>query len=147
MSSRRQGIYWLCTLPWTDQEIDAYEDRGALEPPFSLQDALTWAKGQGECSDSGYYHWQFMVGFSRKVSIRYLQESISSSGHYELSRSRAAEDYVGKEDTRIDGTSFELGRRPFKSNSKEDWDRIWELAREGKFLDIPSQIRVINILF
>jgi len=36
-------------------------------------------------------------------------------GHWELSRSDAAAEYVWKEDTRVPGTQFEFGSRPFQT--------------------------------
>lgn len=142
MASRRQGRYWFGTLPWTPEEISTHVDRNAcLSPPIELDEVVIYAKGQGELGAGGLYHWQVLVTTSRKVSGRQLQQSIPRSGHWELSRSTAADDYVWKEDTRIDGTQFELGRRAFKSNSEQDWDRIWNLARDGQWLDIPANIR------
>lgn len=145
-TSRRQGRYWLCTIPWTPTEIESYDNRNELPPlPVECSEILVWSKGQGELGSTGYYHWQLMVGYSRKVSIRQLQQSFPRGGHFELSRSEAANTYVWKEETRLDGTQFEIGSRAFKPNSKEDWDRIWELATTGQWLEIPANIRVIKI--
>lgn len=139
--ARRQGRYWLCTIPAKD------EDREALVFPYSLDGSCAYVCGQlEEGGETGYLHWQVMAIFKRKVSIRSLQQSFSPTGHYELSRSEAARDYVGKEETRVGESFFELGTLPFKSNCGEDWDRIWECARSGRFMDIPSNIRVINCL-
>lgn len=140
-SARRQGRYWLCTLPAQD------EDRETLVFPHSLPDSCAYICGQlEEGLESGYLHWQFLVCFKRKVSLRSLQESFPG-GHYELSRSRAAEDYVGKEATRVGDSYFLLGDRPIRRNSGEDWERVWELAVSGKFLEIPANIRVINLIY
>lgn len=94
---------------------------------------------------TGYRHWQLLVVLSRKGSVRTMQglfEKSGQAGHYELSRSDAAERYVWKDETAVAGTRFEVGQRPFNRNSASDWDRIWELSVEGKLLEIPSQIRV-----
>lgn len=139
-SARRQGRYWLCTLPAQD------EDRETLVFPHSLPDSCAYICGQlEEGLESGYLHWQFLVCFKRKVSLRSLQESFPG-GHYELSRSRAAEEYVCKEATRVGDSNFLLGERPIRRNSGEDWERVWELAVSGKFLEIPANIRVINLI-
>lgn len=60
-------------------------------------------------------------------------------GHFEPTRSRAANDYVWKEDTRI-GEPFEFGTPPFRRNARADWDRVRVAALAGKFDEIPSDI-------
>jgi len=139
--SRRQGRYWICTIPAQDA------DRETLVFPYALDGSCAYVCGQlEEGQETGYLHWQVMAIFKRKVSIRSLQQSFCEGGHYELSRSEAARSYVGKEETRVGESFFELGTVPFKSNSGEDWDRVWECARNGRFMDIPSNIRVIKTL-
>lgn len=70
------------------------------------------------------------------------REILGTTGHVELSRSEAAEAYVWKEETRIAGTQFELGRKPLQRNNANDWDAIWEAAKSGAVLDIPANVRV-----
>lgn len=65
-----------------------------------------------------------------------------SSAHCELTRSEAADEYVWKEDTRIAGTQFELGRKPHRRNNATDWELIWESAKSGAINDIPANVRV-----
>lgn len=140
-SRRRQGIYWLCTIPFGDGRIDA------PSWPYGLPEECAYIKGQLERGEStSYLHWQVLVIFKRKVSMRSLQESFCSGGHYELSRSSAADAYVWKEETRVPDSQFELGQRPFRRNSQQDWDSVWECAVKGRLLDIPASIRVINLL-
>ena len=64
--------------------------------------------------------------------------------HFELSRSTAADAYVWKDDTSVQGTRFELGSKPFRRNSDVDWERIKISAKSGE-LDsdsIPADIFV-----
>jgi len=70
------------------------------------------------------------------------REILGTTGHVELSRSEAADAYVWKEETRIPGTQFELGRKPHQRNNAADWDAIWEAAKSGAVLDIPANVRV-----
>lgn len=65
-----------------------------------------------------------------------------SSAHCELTRSDAADEYVWKEETRIAGTQFELGRKPHRRNNAADWELIWESAKSGAINDIPANVRV-----
>lgn len=62
--------------------------------------------------------------------------------HAELTRSEASAAYVWKEETRVDGTQFELGAKPINRNDAKDWDRIWECAQRGDLMSIPADIRV-----
>jgi len=141
--SRRQGIYWLGTLAY-DGPSDYSEPPSW---PYGLPEDVAYIKGQLEQgSSTGYLHWQVLFVWKRKVSLGSLQQSFLASGHYELSRSTAADTYVWKEDTRIAGTQFELGAKPIRRNSQQDWDSVWQSASEGRLLDIPAQIRVIKKL-
>lgn len=128
---RRQGIYWIITLP----EEDAY----SFIP--GLRSGVSWLFGQLERGETtGFLHWQFIVGLNRKGSLRTIQ-GLYPGCHAELTRSDAAESYCGKLETRVKGP-FELGVRPFKRNSQVDWDRIWDLAKSGDLEGIPANVRV-----
>lgn len=47
-----------------------------------------------------------------------------------------------KEDTRVEGTQFEVGRRAVQRNNPPDWDAIATDARSGRLDTIPSDIYV-----
>jgi hypothetical protein len=103
-STRVQGIFWIATIP-----------ENSFEP--KLHDSLQWIRGQLECGgDTGYKHWQLVFAFKRKGSLRTCQSVLGKSGHYELTKSAAANEYVFKESTRVSGTQFELGNKPFLRN-------------------------------
>lgn len=40
------------------------------------------------------------------------------------------------------GTQFELGKLPFKRNSKKDWESIWDLAKSGDIESIEKSVLV-----
>lgn len=127
-----QGIYWLLTIP-----EDAYER------PSTLPKQISWIKGQLEVGqDTGYRHWQLMVGMRRKCRLAAIKKLFGERCHAELSRSAAADNYVCKEETSVAGTRFELGEKPIKRNDPKDWDKIRVLARAGKLEDIPGDIYV-----
>lgn len=48
-----------------------------------------------------------------------------------------------KEETRVEGP-WEFGIRPVRRNSKTDWERVFEHAKNGEFHKIPAQIRVTH---
>lgn len=129
-NNRRQGIFWLLTIP---QHVFT---------PF-LPQCCKWIRGQLERGgDTGYLHWQLLVAFSSKVSLKGVQECFGSGIHAELSRSESADSYVWKELTYVDGTRFELGCKPIRRNSKIDWENVWEAAKAGNIDGVPASIRV-----
>jgi len=127
--ARRQGIFWLLTIPHADFV------------PYPVP-ATSWVKGQLEEGAGGYLHWQVFVAFSEKKSLAGVKEVFGRSTHAELSRSESASDYVWKEDTRVPGTQFEFGHKPFRRNSKPDWDAIWDAAVGSDLMAVPSHLRV-----
>jgi len=93
---RRQGIYWILTLPTLSHPA---------EP--SLHPGVGWIIGQKEVGeDTGYEHWQFVIRMDSKASLRVVR-GIYPGAHAELTRSSAALAYVQKEQTRVEGTQFE----------------------------------------
>lgn len=103
----------------------------------------TWLKGQLERgSQSGFLHWQLIVAFTSKKSLAGVKECFGPTCHAELSRSEAANSYVEKDDTYVDGTRFEFGVKPIRRNSKTDWEQCWERAKLGDVMGIPAHVRI-----
>ncbi|QGH73614.1 MAG: Rep protein [CRESS virus sp. ct0Vt4] len=128
-STTQQGRYWLLTIP--QHQYTPY-----------LPSHCIWIRGQLERGEqTEYVHWQLVVCFKLKTRLGGVR-SVFGNVHAELSRSAAANDYVWKQDTYVDGTRFELGQRPVARNSKTDWDVVWKSAVTGDFEAIPSSIRV-----
>lgn len=123
-----RGQYWSVTIPH-------YGFTPYLPPDVS------WIRGQLERGDSGYLHWQLAVYFGRRVYLKHVTD-ILGKWHVELARSDAIEKYVWKEDTAIPSTRFELGEKPFKRQSKRDWDQVYALAVEGNISTIDKSILV-----
>lgn len=131
--SRRQGIFWLLTIPYRD-----------YAPPTSLPQALSWIKGQHERGAGGYEHWQLLIALARKGSLAAVKKIFGNSCHAELSRSESAERYVWKDDTAVEGTRFEWGAKPFRRNSKADWESVWSSAVAGDLASIPAHVRTVR---
>lgn len=127
-SKRRQGIFWILTIP----------HHGFT--PF-LPPSCKWIRGQLELGAGGFLHWQILVAFRAKQSLQGCR-GIFGEYHCELSRSDAAADYVWKEDTRVDGTQFQLGTRPLDPSSSTDWDEVWNFAVAGAIESIPASVRI-----
>jgi len=126
----KRYIYWILTIP-----------REKWIVPEQLPDSIKWIKGQPEVGAGGYKHWQLIVGFATKQSLRSAKLCFPKEAHLEPSRSSAAEEYVWKDESR-DGESFELGFKPLNPSSKTDWEMVWDSARLGRIMEIPASVRV-----
>lgn len=138
-SQRRNGNpqarYWLGTIH------SGHLSSGTVEswtPPTVLPPGVLWLRGQKEVGEGGTLHIQLFASFRKKTRLNSVKEAIGN-GHWEPSRSQAAEDYVWKEDTRVAGSQFELGQRAFQRNSATDWARVGQLARAGHLDTIAEE--------
>lgn len=137
----RQANYWMGTKKF-DNEMDMtvmYE----LNSVESGNGCITYLKGQQELPELGYHHWQFLVHVSPKKSLSQMKE-VDRTVHWEPTRSDAAEDYVWKEESSVEGTKFEFGKKAFKRNSKVDWAVQINLARAGQFEDMDPGVLFRN---
>jgi len=125
-----QGHYWMLTVP------------GHEYTPY-LPPTVAYSKGQLELGEGGFLHWQIVVAFDRSVRLGHVRKTYGPF-HAELTRSDDALEYVWKEDTRVPGTQYELGRLKTKRNSKRDWDEVWGFAKDGLFEDIDKSIMVCH---
>ena len=126
-----QGTYWIGTLP-----EDAYV------PSAPLPIDCSYLRGQlEEGHGTAYRHWQVFLVLSTKKTLGWVLKSFPG-GHWELTRSKAADAYVWKEDTRVEGSQFELGSRPLRRNCQTDWDMVRLSAQQGNLVAIPADIYV-----
>lgn len=122
--------YWLLTIP--------QHGYTPYRPP-----GVGYIRGQLEQGEStGYVHWQLLAVYNQQVRLRRIKTDFGEGVHAEPSRSSAADDYVWKDETRVDGTQFELGQRPIQRNNDKDWARVKELAKSGQLEEIPADIFV-----
>lgn len=126
-----QYKYFILTIPYEDWQV-----------PQQLPEGVAYLYGQAEEGETGYKHWQFLAYFARKVTCTKAKTLFPVSAHIEPTRSSFAESYVRKEETKIPGSEFELGRKAFKRNSDTDWNDVWENAKKGKMEEIPADVRV-----
>ena len=69
-------------------------------------------------------------------------KKLDAHAHIEIARSEDnVLNYTQKTDTRI-GNVVELGEKPYRRNSKQDWDEIWQMAKTGNMEGIPAEIRI-----
>lgn len=128
LAKRRQGIFWILTIP-----------QYAFTP--YLPPACNWIRGQLELGEGGFEHWQIVVAYRKKASVRTVRDTFGPY-HCELTRSNAAAEYVWKSETAVAGTKFELGIKPIDRSNSDDWESIWALAKNNDIERIPASIRV-----
>ena len=125
-----QARYWLLTIP--------YE----CFTPY-LPGDCSWIRGQFEQgSETGYLHWQVFVAFKAKCTLTRVKLLFGDVIHAEHAKSKKAQEYVFKEDTRVAGTQLDLGKKPMDRTSSKDWDLIVDSARSGDFSTIPGDVLV-----
>lgn len=121
--------FWIGTLfDWT--------------PPEVLPVGLTWLRGQQEkCPSTGRLHHQVVAGFKSPVRRTALGRVVGP-GHWEATKSAAADSYVWKDDTAVPETRFELGSKPLRRNVATDWELVRSNAKSGDLDEIPADIYV-----
>jgi len=108
-----------------------------------LPPGINYIKGQLEQgTTTGYIHWQVVCNFKQPVRLAAVKKIFGDSIHAEKTKSDKALDYVWKDETSIENTRFELGDIPLKRNDATDWERVYSLAVEGQFTEIPKDILV-----
>lgn len=105
------GRWWILTIPHHNFT------------PFQHSD-VQFIRGQLEQGAAGYLHWQVVICLSSNARLSRIKKLYGDTAHAELTRSPLALEYVFKSDTRVQGTQFELGTRPFNRASKRDWDQV-----------------------
>jgi len=125
-----QGRYWAITLP--QYAYTPYLHAKSCYVAGQLERGKAGNDDSLEEPSGGYLHWQLICYFNKKVRGSVLEEIFGQKAHIELSRSSAVEKYVWKDDTAIQGTRFELGRKPLKANSAVDHAKMITMAKEGK---------------
>jgi len=126
-----QGRWWILTIP-----------KDSFEAPSAPPTGCSYAKGQLEIGTGGFEHWQVVACFNKKVRLRGVKAVFGKTAHCELSRSPAANAYVWKDETAVEGTRFEVGEAPIKRNDATDWAKVKACAKGGKIDDVPDDIYI-----
>lgn len=130
---QNKARFWFLTIPHADFL------------PY-LPSKCVWIRGQLERGaaggDAGYLHWQLVAGFPSQQRLAAVKRVFGPTAHAEPCRSDAADAYVWKAETRVDGTQFELGTKPFRNNSSDDWAAVKKAACEGRLDSVPDRIFV-----
>lgn len=118
--------YWMLTIPH------------AHFTPY-LPPRYVWIRGQLEKGEGGYLHWQIVCA-TKEACRKSALIKVFGSFHVEPTRSEAADEYVWKEDTRVEGTQFEIGKKAVKRGCDKDWDGVLQACKAGRFDEIPADI-------
>ena len=87
-------------------------------------------------------HWQLVIYFKDRKRLGALKSIFGEHAHFEPTKSSSAEEYVWKDDTRVEGTQFELGCRSLRRGNVADWTEILNHAKCGRLESIPGDIQV-----
>lgn len=118
---------WLATLNNPD-DIVAPE---FLEMIYEKTNAV-YVCGQVEKGEEGTVHIQYFLNVKKPMRLAALKK-ICARSHFEpVKVNNGADDYCLKENSRVEGP-WEFGKKPFKRNSKADWEEQWKLAKAGEF--------------
>jgi len=132
-TSSKQGRWWSVTcfnMDWHPTEE-------------VLKNGMSFCAGQKEeCGSTGRLHWQMVAHWDKKVRFTTVKSSFPEGAHIELSRSQAADEYVKKIETAKSGTYFCFGERVLNRNSKQFWDKQWQLAKSGNWQDCEGDVKI-----
>lgn len=129
-ASTKKARYWILTI---------HTGTNSWKPFTELPKDVQWCRGQKEIgSNTNAEHWQIFVAFSKAVRLSKIK-SIFGACHAEPTRSEAAESYVWKDETRIEGSQFEIGQKAIQRNKKEDWNRLRQQAQSGNLEAIAEE--------
>lgn len=140
MSDARESMYWVGTHHATENKQGVYEreypddckgyktQRGEL--------VVIYTHGQEEVGgNTAGHHLQFYVEFKKKVKLSTLKNVFSKRIHWEIRKgtSEQADDYCGKDDTRVvGGITWQKGERSkVTKGSRTDLDSVREMVLSG----------------
>lgn len=140
-----QARLWIGTIP----ECDFGTYQIIVGFPLPVFADLQWYRGQLEIGEGGFRHWQVVVQGKKPLRVAALKRLFGERAHWEKTRSESAgtyqiivDEYVWKEETRVEGTQFEVGTKAIRRNVSKDWDQIYSDARSGNLDNIPRDILV-----
>lgn len=140
-----QARLWIGTIP----ECDFGTYQIIVGFPLPVFADLQWYRGQLEIGEGGFRHWQVVVQGKKPLRVAALKRLFGERAHWEKTRSESAgtyqiivDEYVWKEETRVEGTQFEVGTKAVRRNVSKDWDQIYSDARSGNLDNIPRDILV-----
>lgn len=109
---------------------------------FPAIDGIDYMRGQLECGEGGFLHWQILAYFAKRKRLNAVKSLFPGNPHVETIRSfDGSFKYVWKDESSL-GHRFEHGTLPFNRGSVTDWDAIRTAARAGDIDNIPADIEI-----
>ena len=133
---------WICTRNYSElKEFPEGFVYNFLKNIYE-QSGSKYVVGQGEKGkNSNLIHIQFFVNFKDPQRFTKITK-IDNSVHCEkVLVNNGADTYCMKEDTRIEGP-YSFGLKPFRYNDPNDWENVWNLAKNNKIEQIPPSVRI-----
>lgn len=97
--------------------------------------------GQLERGEQGTLHIQAFINFKQVSRFSKVHKYDKRVSCHEVLINNGAHDYCMKTETRVEGP-WEFGIKPVQRNNKTDWNRVFDLAKQSKFDEIPADIVV-----
>lgn len=123
-----QARYWILTIP---------ED--AFTPYLPVD--FAYIRGQLEIGEGGFRHWQ-IIAYSKSQVSRSVVRLTFGPYHCEPTKSKAAENYVWKEETAVPDTRFEFGVKSIKRFSPKDWEATLLACKQGDWDKVPPDVLI-----
>lgn len=130
---------WLVTRNFRDgEELDAEEWLRS----FFVRSGAAYLVGQLEQGlKHERRHIQAYANFSNTKKLGGLLKVEKGTDYRAVVIDNGARDYCMKQLTRVLGP-WEFGKKPVRRNCKADWDEVRELAKNGDFEAIPSDLYI-----
>lgn len=126
-----QFKWWLLTS-WCDSVHYIHPEELMIEH----SNIIDYAKGQQEiCPTTGREHWQWIMHTKKKMTATAVHEIVGDGDVCWVigMTKNNADNYVHKDDTKVPGTEFEFGMRPFDNTSAVEWREQLDLFRANNF--------------
>lgn len=132
-----RGRWWLLTL---NNPILSFEE--TYQVGASFMRSLKYMTGQHEVGEkTGTPHYQFVIWSSEAIRPSAVHKAFVGAHVLFVNNPDKAIEYVTKERTRIAGP-WEIGTRPVRRNNADDWQRIYDLARDNRIAEVPPEIQI-----
>lgn len=107
------------------------------------KDIVTLMGQQERAGTTNRLHWQFLVHFRTKKTLRQALAFFPPTTHLELVKSEKAKEYVHKDETFVEGTRFIWGKDLVFKKSR-DWTGLYNAAVNQQYEEISEKDRFLH---
>jgi hypothetical protein len=135
-----RGRWWLLTINNPEADFLHFFEAAQLQ----LR-SIKYMVGQFEIGEEcGTPHYQAVVWSSEAVRPTAIHKAFPGAHVLLANNPDRAIEYVTKEATRVEGP-WEHGTRPVRRNNATDWQRVFDLARDNRILEVPPEIQIKHL--